>query len=279
MRTSAPRRWEKARAEERKKIIADMSHHIKNMVRSVIDPLELLREDDQEHQVMIGDALRGAKLIREIVNAMNLSFSGSTEGVIYDFNNPSHGSMQLRDILISGLRNAVSNMFDGKYFAQFGHEYFHSEDRFVEAKHQWQKLDITNLDALQALLAQFFFKLNLKLLNVDIQVGNKNSSATKLLILFQEIMLNAVKYASFVPQTEREILVMLEVDGSRVKLVVENTFNSKSAIKSSGLGHVIINNFTALLGAKVDIDIKSGRYKITIAFDFNPEGAKPNTSS
>lgn len=272
------REEEKSKAEERKKVIADMSHHIKNLVMSVIDPLELLREDDPKHQVVIDNAIRGAELIREIINAMNLSFSGSTEGVIYDFNHPSHGSLQLRDILISGLKNAVSNMFDGKYFSQFRHEYFPSKDKFVEAKQQWQKLDIARIDELKALMEQYFFKLDLKLLNADIPVGNQNSSATKLLIMFQEIMLNAVKYTSFVPPLEREILVMLAVDGSQITLEVENTFNPKSAVKSSGLGHIIIKNFATLLGAKVDTDINKGRYKVRIAFDFNPEGAKPNTS-
>lgn len=265
---------EKARAEERKKVIADLSHHIKNLVRSVIDPLELLREDDQKHQAIIENALRGVHLIREIVNAMNLSFSGSTEGIIYDFNNPSHDSMQLQDILISGLKNAVSNMFDGKYFKQFGYGYFPDKNIFIEAKQQWQKLDISNIGDLKALLEQYFFKLNLKLKNADIPVGNQKSTATKLLIMLQEIMLNAVKYSSFVPRAEREITVSLVVDGSKVSLEVENTFNPKSAIKSSGLGLTIINNFASLLGAKVDIDKDDGHYKIKIEFNTNHEDVK-----
>lgn len=266
---------EKTRAEERKKVIADMSHHIKNLVRSVIDPLELLKEDDQEHLAIIDNALRGAELIREIVNAMNLSFSGSTEGVIYDFNTPSHDSIKIQDILISGLRNAVSNMFDGKYFKQFGHGYFPDKSRFIEAKQQWQMLDIVDIDGLKTSLNQYFFKLDIQLLNADILVvGNKNSTATKLLIMFQEIMLNAVKYTSFVSQTKRKIIVMLTVDGSRITLAVENTFNPKSTIKSSGLGHMIINNFAGLLGAKVDKEINGELYKIKIEFDTNPEGLK-----
>jgi len=260
---------EKARAEERKKVIADLSHHIKNLVRSVIDPLELLKEDDQEHRAIIDNALRGVNLIREIVNAMNLSFSGSTEGIIYDFNNPSHDSMQLQDILISGLRNAVSNMFDGKYFKQFGYGYFPDRDIFIEAKQQWQKLDISNIGDLKALLEQYFFKLDLKLQNANIPVGNQNSSATKLLIMFQEIMLNAVKYSSFVPLAERKITVSLKVEMNKVSLEVENTFNPKSSIKSSGLGLTIINNFANLLGAKVDIDKDNGHYKIKIEFNTN----------
>ncbi len=267
---------EKVRADEREKVIADLSHHIKNLVMSVIDPLELLREDDHEHQAIIENALCGVNLIREIVNAMNLSFSGSNEDVIYDFNNPSHDSMQLQDILVEGLRNAVRNMFDGKYFSEFRHGYFQDRDTFIEAKQQWQNLDRSNIDALKALLEQYFFTLDLKLQNADIPVGNQKSTAIKLLIMLQEIMLNAVKYSSFVHRAEREITISLVGDGSHITLEVENTFNPKSAVKSSRLGHNIIKNFVALFGAKVDRDINNGRYKIKIAFDFNPAGAKPN---
>ena len=87
--------------------------------------------------------------------------------------------------------------------------------------------------------------------------------------MFQEIMLNAVKYSSFVPLAERKITVSLKVEMNKVSLEVENTFNPKSSIKSSGLGLTIINNFANLLGAKVDIDKDNGHYKIKIEFNTN----------
>jgi len=73
-----------ARIEERNKIIADLSHYVKNMISSVIDPLENLKSETEIKPIIIQNALRGANLIREIVNAMNLSFKGSIDDFYYD---------------------------------------------------------------------------------------------------------------------------------------------------------------------------------------------------
>ncbi|MCB5261014.1 MAG: hypothetical protein LHW48_11205, partial [Candidatus Cloacimonetes bacterium] len=58
-----------AKEAERIKIISDLSHSIKNFIRSVISPLHNLRQELPQEIDRINPALRAANLIREMVNA------------------------------------------------------------------------------------------------------------------------------------------------------------------------------------------------------------------
>ena len=133
------------RSEERKKIIADLSHSIKNLISTVIDPLENLRQEPSIKPQVIENALKGANLIREIVNAMNLSFKGSIDDFRYDAkHNTDTESQDLKSILIEALKHSVGNMFDGKYFGTFMREYFPEKSLYLNAKEEWSTLSQSN---------------------------------------------------------------------------------------------------------------------------------------
>jgi len=111
-----------ARIDERDKVIADLSHSIKNLISTIIDPLENLKKEKniEPNLITIQNALRGANLVREIVNAMNLSYKGSLDDFDFDAaHNTGRGSMSLEDIMMESLKCSVRNMFDVKYFSDF----------------------------------------------------------------------------------------------------------------------------------------------------------------
>ena len=185
-----------AKLDERNRILANLSHSIKNMLKSVIDPLINLREEIPQKAVIIDNAIKGANLIREIVNAINLSFQTTLDDLKWDVEDPGMESMSLQDMVVDSLRYSISNMFDSRYFPAFSENYFpRSLDKagYDKIKQEWNDVSAADVSQLKSFLDKHMFHLDL---NLDesgrYHVGNEKSSAIKLLILFQEIFFNAV---------------------------------------------------------------------------------------
>jgi tetratricopeptide (TPR) repeat protein len=256
--------------EERNKIIADLSHSIKNLISTVIDPLENLREEKTVQPAVIRNALRGANLIREIVNAMNLSYTGSIEDFYSDVrHNTGKDRMDLQEILVKSLLYAVGNMFDGKYFSNFVRRYFPSKSLFEEAKSGWTRVSqATDTDKIIPFMEKHFFETEFDLRNANkYAIGNEKGSAVKLLILFQEIILNAVKYSAFANKEKRFLHIRFTANPEQISIRVDNCFKEKAPAKTTGLGHVIIENFARLLRTKPEIRQTDGIYSVEINFE------------
>jgi len=255
--------------EERNKIIADLSHSIKNMISSVIDPLENLKKEKGVKPIIIDNALRGSNLIREIVNAMSLSFKGSFDDFIYDARyNSEKESMNINSMFIESLKHAVINMFDGKYFTNFMHKYFPLKDSYLKAKEDWDKISQSqDKQKIDTFLKNHFFDINFDFdKSAKYTIGNEKGSAIKLMILLQEIIFNAVKYSSFVKKDERFLKIDFSTFEEEITIKTENKYKPKVKIKTTGLGHVIIENFAKLLNTKPVIKKSNDIYSISIIF-------------
>ena len=257
------------REDERKRVIADLSHSIKNLISTVIDPLENLRQEPSIKPQVIENALKGANLIREIVNAMNLSFKGSIDDFRYDATyNTDAESQDLKSILIEALKHSVGNMFDGKYFGTFMREYFPEKFLYMTAKEEWSTLSQSNdLNEFLPFLHQYFFKTDFVLDNAEqLIIGNQKGSIIKLLILWQELILNAVKYSAFIDKESRFLRVHFDDSDQFVSILVENPFDKKAKVKTSGIGHIIIQNFAQLLDTAPTTKKDGGIYSVEIRF-------------
>lgn len=260
----------KAKEEERNRILANLSHSIKNMLKAVIDPLMNLRDEIPQKAVIIDNAIKGANLIREIVNAINLSFKTTLEELKWDVLNQGKESMTLQDMVVDSLRYSVSNMFDSRYFPAFSENYFPrsvAKKQYEQIKSQWNDVSAGDVRLIKDFLDQHMFRLELNLdESRDYHVGNEKSSAIKLLILFQEIIFNAVKYASYVSHTDRQVVIMLASHGDNLTLTVRNSFNPKVQAKTTGVGKVVIENFARVLGCEPMISTDSNTYSISLEF-------------
>lgn len=261
---------EQAKDEERNKIIADLSHSIKNMISTVIDPLENLKNEKEIKPVVIDNALRGANLIREIVNAMNLSFKGSIKDFHYDAeHNKWKESVSLQSLFIESIKHSVRNMFDAKYFGNFMRKYFPTKEIYAQAKSDWSLVSQSNeFNEIKKFLNKYFFKTEVSFGNAEkFIIGNEKGSAIKLHILFQELILNAVKYTTFVSKENRFFKLHFSNDEKQIRLLVENTYKPKVKTKTTGLGHVIIDNFSKLLQTKPKIKKDAKMYSVEIKFE------------
>lgn len=261
---------QQAKVDERNKVIADLSHSIKNIISTVIDPLENLKQRSDIELQIIDNALRGANLVREIVNAMNLSSKGSIDDFYYDAaHNTGYDAFDLQTMLIESLKYSVGNMFDGKYFSNFMRKYFPTRGLYIQAKTDWENISQSNNPGeLLPFWQTYFWSTNIVWNNVDrFVMGNTKGSAIKLLILFQEILLNAVKYSAFVHPDQRFLTVACVSAPERISIRVENRFNPEVKTKSSGLGHIIIENFAKLINTSPAVNQTNNRYSVEITFE------------
>lgn len=130
-------------------------------------------------------------------------------------------------------------MFDAKNFHQFQFAYFKGERKLVrEAKSDWQKVSgIEEFEHLINYTNRYFFYL--EHLNIEraeqYLIGDDKNSTLKLLILFQEILLNAVKYTGFVEKEKRFIKIEFIETNELIQIRVANSYLPDNKIKSSGL--------------------------------------------
>jgi len=258
-----------ARIDERNKVIADLSHSIKNLISTIIDPLNNLKKEKEVKPAIIDDALKGANLIREIVNAMTLSFKGSIEDFYYDARNIDKDRTDLQSALVESLISSVGNMFDGKYFPDFQTEYFASEDIIEKAESEWTGISQSkNLQEITAFLRKYFFDCDFSFDNAaDYAMGNEKGAAIKLLILFQELIQNAVKYSAFVSRENRRLRIVFNNDTPEQIIVrIENRYNDRINVSTSGIGHVIVENFCKLMETEPVVTKENGIYAVEIRF-------------
>lgn len=260
-----------AKLEERNRILANLSHSIKNMLKAVIDPLMNLREELPQKAVIIDNAIKGANLIREIVNAINLSFQTTLEELQWDVLNPGGESMTLQDMVVDSLRYSVSNMFDSRYFPAFSEKYFPrslAKAQYDKIRSKWNEVSAGDVPQIKGFLDKHMFRLELELdESRNYHVGNEKSSAIKLLILFQEIIFNAVKYASYIRFPERRIEIILTSHGDKLELAVKNSFDPKVHARTTGVGKLVIENFARVLGCSPVIEETENTYTISLEFE------------
>ena len=260
-----------AKLDERNRILANLSHSIKNILKAVIDPLINLREEIPQKAVIINNAIKGANLIREIVNAINLSFQTTLKDLKWDVGKPGMESMSLQDMVVDSLRFSVSNMFDSRYFPVFSENYFpRSLDKadYDKIKQEWNDVSAADVSQIKSFLDKHMFHWDLNLdESRDYHVGNEKSSAIKLLILFQEIIFNAVKYSSYVPFAKRKMSISLASHDDKLELTVKNSFDPKVRAKTTGVGMLVIENFAKILGCVPLITRTDDIYSISLNFN------------
>ncbi|MDP8268931.1 MAG: hypothetical protein P9L97_09410 [Candidatus Tenebribacter davisii] len=242
-----------AKLDEKKRILSNLSHHIKNMIGTIIDPLENMKSSNELQPVAIENAIRGANLVRSLVNAMNQSLKGSIQDFQYDIKEADYNnSTSLYQMFIDSLKYSISSMFDGKYFEKFMRNYFPTKSIFLNAKNKWNEISqSSDLQAIVLFMDTFMLQTEFNFeQSKDFVIGNYKGSSLKLLILIQEMIFNAVKYSSFVPQQERFLKIVFNYDADHVSFIVSNKYQPQNKVKSSGLGHEIINNFSKLLETK-----------------------------
>ena len=253
--------------ETRKKVLFELSHSIKNLVASVSEPLVLLREQlTGNQQRTVKNALAGAGLIRDLANGVHMSMRGEPGLWRKDVLDPGRNALTLEMILLEAVRHAVSNMFDGKYFTEFSRKYFNDIDIFYAARDEWENAD--TFEKVNLCLNKYFFdfKLDIQKGTLDIPVGDGEGTATKLLIMFQELLLNAVKYSSLIPKEKRFIHINAATTPEYWHFEFKNSASKEQQRKSFGIGTSVLDNFSKLFESEYSVKFENDFYQTNMVF-------------
>lgn len=259
------------REDERKKVLFEMSHSIKNLVATISDPLTMLQAElNDKQRRIIENALSGTELIRDLAVGVHMSMRGENGAWRKDVQEPGFGATTLDKIILDAMRHAISNMFDGKYFAQFVRNYFGRDlDTFMQAQNDWKAAQ-TAEQVFDCINKYFFnFKIDCHDTDMKIPVGDRDGTATKLLILFQELFLNAVKYSSFAESDKRFVKVDITITADKWNIEISNSAIDRKNVKSSGIGLAVIKNFAELFEATYNARLDSDVYTATMKFFLN----------
>ena len=256
------------RASERQAVLYEMSHHIKNLVVSVIDPLENMAgtvPDNSKH--VLADAINGANMIRQIVFFITNSYRSTVEDFIYDLSNPEDNPQTMESLFESTLRASVANMFDKQTHGKYMRAFFPSKDFFTKAKNDWYATrDLSGV--IRFMNDHMNIRTDIALDPFrSIRIGDAKGSATNLAILFNELIMNMMKALAFVEKDRREFHVNLERDGEMILFRFVNTSRSAGTM-SHGYGKTIVTNITKGLGGILSSQTSGNQYSVEMKLPF-----------
>jgi hypothetical protein len=261
---------------ERDRIMANMAHSIKNLISSVQTPLQLVSEDrdiDILKKHRVEHALKGLSLIKEIAFAIDHSYTGAIDDFRFDAQCKTNEGHSIQSLIQRALMHSAGNMFDRDYFEKPSFNYFPKTEKEKKDKALKQYQDIAdscNSDKLKEWLNNYFFKFSCELdLVAQNRLKDTKSSAMKFFILMQEILMNAVKYASFVTRDKRFLSIKAEEKGKDILISIKNSFVPRSKEKTTGKGMIVIEKFAEILGHKPEIirNVNAETYEIKIKFE------------
>lgn len=232
---------EQAKAEERDKVLREVSHNIKNMVVSVIDPLRQLSEEETaERRFILKLALSGAELLREIVWCINESFRISPDDFLTDVNNPGDPSMTLKELFFESLRYSVNYMLDPYAKHKYMGMFLPTRDDKIAGRADWKIAETSS--QVSAFINTWMCSCTITFSPEaeKLKIGNSRGSATKLIILLNELTINVFKALAETPMKERRFSFSASIDGSRLTMELVNTYKYENS--STGYGKVIVEN-------------------------------------
>lgn len=262
----------KARLEERDRIIRNQCHNIKNILRSVTSPLNCIKQGDKS-EYLIDEAIQHAQVIGRLVDGMSLSYSGTKEDFIFDANHGDNG-LSIEDMLYKSLEVSVANIIeDFSYYAPIWKNYFKNKKEFEPANLEYKNLLMLkggNKDkyykAFFKFICKVMFQIDCKInLSREYLIGNTKSSDLKVLSMINELIFNSIKYVSFVNYPERMIEISASDNSEHIILTVKNSYINNCEYKTTGIGTSIIDNTLKIMSADpIYIEKDDVSYKITV---------------
>ena len=182
-----------AKIAELERLIANLAHSIKGLMGNSMSSLECFSEKFPKFNdnVHILQAFRKSDLVCRTVNAIFYSGRGGVDDFIYDATHIDSKSQSLHSIIYDSIFISLENVFDGWNFGKIQQRFIEDRETFTPMKIEFDKLEPNNFNQLLAFCEKYFFYCNFDIEALEkFTISNSRESATKLLILFQEIIFN-----------------------------------------------------------------------------------------
>lgn len=256
--------------EEKNRLLQTFSHTLKNTFSKSRAPLENLksqyRDKNQEPPSEINSTLKQLEKMEKLARLIDFSFKGNVEDIYYDIQHNEHGK-SLKQMTVEALENAVENILDKSgVYSQYASKYFKLTQKREARQLFYRDYIEYNLASLQAFFDKYLLALTIDFGEAATWIlGDAKHSATKYSILLDELIFNAVKYASFVERNKRFLHIAFLSDYDKLILIVENSYLPvENEQKTSGIGHEIVKNIVNTIEGRYQRKAENDVYNITI---------------
>lgn len=245
------------------KIVAGFSHSIKNIIGGSITS-QLNRFKENKNMKIIDDVQKGVNIITNIVEAMNLSAYGKLEYFVTDSMNTNENDENMEKIIINSFEFSIDNMFDSHYYSPFKEEYFPEKEIYIKSKEEF--INLNSFEKLQKFLNKnmFNFTYDFDENILKYKINDENKSKTKLTLLFQEIIFNAVKYTAFVEKNKRYLNISLKKENNEIVFSVKNSCSVEKLEKSTGIGKTVIENICKIFNTKLIMQKENNEFVVIV---------------
>lgn len=261
------------RAEEKERIMAILAHSIHGLLlSSVLRPMQKMkRKKIDDGMGCIDDALEGLEVLREVVEAVKLSKSGTNADFLADLKNHGETAISIGDIINRAFYATITNMLTDKFSGNCGLEYFPTTDVLHEADENLGNVDRGNKEALISFTKEYFqmdITLDCPKSVKNLLIGNEFKSASRLTVLFQELFQNAFKNAAYVEPFKRSISLILQQNDDELNVTMCNRYNASRERPDTRIGMEIIDGFLRHIGS-TDFQTSDKENLYTVSFTLN----------
>ncbi len=242
---------ETAKNRDKEIILQSFSHNLKNRIRSASSPLENYRDDflqdGKNPPIEIEESLIEIKKIDKISNALNYSFKIDKESIKNDINIGE----SIYNIIISSFYNGVESIIsENSFYPKIFELYCPTDDLEISILVGVKELiKERSFNSIVDFCNRYLFKLNLDIEPLkNFLIGDSNYSKTILSILFDEIILNIIKYSVGVSKESRFVDVLINIFEDSLIFVFKNSFKIRKNLQTTGMGVNIIKNIINGLG-------------------------------
>ena len=245
-----------AKIADLERLIANLAHSINGQLSSSFSSLRWLLEENKNLKggYVITNAMKSGDLIRRTVKAICYSSGGGIDDFIYDATHIDSKSTTLHSIIYDSIFMSLENVCDGWNFGKIQQRFIEDLETFKPMKMAFDKLEPNNIKQLGAFCEKYFFDCTFNIEGLDnFVIADEKESATKLFILFQEIIFNTVKYSGLVDRKQRYLNIKIKQAEDFFDIEIINSASSRGTRRIGGLGHHVIEKMINLMEAEYKV--------------------------
>ncbi|MBO4621002.1 MAG: GHKL domain-containing protein [Victivallales bacterium] len=229
---------EEARRKEAEENVRYICHNLKGTIPMTVNQVDRVLRDPNltlESKIAAGTVRNDLIMLEEQMSRQAITYRPVPQDLLDDVND-DYNHNNLKFILMDALKRVLSNVCNERWEANAFHNYFKGDSQKAEKVSQ-EISDLGNRwKALVALINQYFFTFDCQIDSSceQLLIGNRHNSVNNLRTFAEEILLNAIKYVSFVDRDKRIVQFTAKVENDIILIKLMNSCETSDEIRQHG---------------------------------------------
>lgn len=246
-----------------------VTHDVRNLLASVRYSMEhAMTAKTEEHRNMyISRSIQGVETALQIAGRTLYSNNGDIDMLRRAINHSGPGAITLDGIIHNSLQAVASHAYDLKFFRQLACNYWSDDQElFIKARQEFG--ESTTDQKLLEHIQKYLFDISIEGDGLGLKIGDNESVASRLAVLFNELLLNAVKYTSTLERGKRFVRVNISYSHGSLAVKIQNSAEEGQRICSNRLGLGSAERLVKALNGEFDSAFENKIYTSSIKFCF-----------